>query len=424
VVGTTTGLQDIQYLGSTAKPNAEGTSLVLPSGLQQNDLVVYAFSNDGTPSSAPSGWTNGQNGSSNSVGYRWGYKFMGATPDTTIAVSNSNDAAITFAFRNVNTTTPLDVTVPSIATATSGMPNPPSITTSTDKSMIVALGFLDDDELNNTVVAQSGYTIINSASGDETTVMASYKVKTPAGADDPAAFTNTGTAGTDSWVGATLALRPATGNIPIFGNFKNSGIWSLSAVLNSIDTRVTVFSDSFETYSGWTSYGTSTFAQSSLQSYDGSFSLYKTAGNGPTNGIYKPLTSSITRGWTLSVWVYSAATARGSSGDLFGIVNNSGNGYSVSSNNTTITINSMSSYSQTLISETSHTKTDLVWYRLDFISYLDNTFQVNKYDSSGNFIVSTPITAANTAQAGPFTRVLIAGGFPFFIDKYEVKASV
>jgi hypothetical protein len=180
------------------------TSITLPTGLQQNDLVVICSVADSNSQNLPSGYTNGQNGSSNSTNYRWSYKFMGSTPDTTATGLSSSSAHIAFAFRGVNTSTPLDVTTPSITTSTSGMPNPPSIQTVTDNAVIVACGFLDDDNVASSVTAPSTYTLIL-ASQNGATVMSAYKTKTPQGSDDPSAF---GGSGTDSWVGATFALRP------------------------------------------------------------------------------------------------------------------------------------------------------------------------------------------------------------------------
>lgn len=198
---------DILVVGSTSSIT---TSITLPSGLQQNDLVVICNMGDSTAQTLPTGYTNGQDGLSNSVNYRWSYKFMGATPDTTATNLASNSVHIAFALRGVNTTTPLDVTPPAIASLSTGMPNSPAITTATNKAFIVACGFLDDDAVASSVTAPSTYTLIiaadTTAGGLPGTVMAAYKILNTAGADDPSAF---GGSGTDTWVGATFALRPA-----------------------------------------------------------------------------------------------------------------------------------------------------------------------------------------------------------------------
>lgn len=208
--------------------SSTGTSITLPTGLQEGDLVVVCNFADATSQNLPSGYTNGQNGFTNSVNYRWSYKFMGSTPDTTATGLSSGSAHLAFAFRGVDTTTPLDVTPPSVATNISGMPNPPSITTVTDNSVLVAVGYLDDDSVASSITAPSTYTLLNAAQSSGT-IMAAYKTLATAGTDDAGGFGGTGT---DSWVAAKFALRP--GITQVLGNQKNSGIWLLQSVFNSL----------------------------------------------------------------------------------------------------------------------------------------------------------------------------------------------
>lgn len=202
---TPSQVNEIQFIGVTESTT---TSITLPSGLQQNDIIVIASMSDGTAQNLPSTYTNGQNGSSNSVNYQWSYKRMGATPDSTATGLSSSSIHIAMAFRNVNTTTVLDVTPPTIETNTSGMPNPPSITTVTDKCLLVAVGYLDDDVVASTVTAPSGWTLIDAAeygsSGAGGTIMSAYLQQPTAGTENAGAF---GGSGTDSWVGAKFALR-------------------------------------------------------------------------------------------------------------------------------------------------------------------------------------------------------------------------
>ena len=196
----------ITFIGSAQ--STTGT-LTLPSGLQQNDLVIVATFRDDNTTALPTGYTDGQAGTSNSVNYRWARKFMPATPDTTITGLSSTAAIhIAMVFRRVNTTTPLDATSPTIATNTTGMPDPPSITTVTNNAMVVVIGYLDDDII--TATAPTNFTLARTANygsaGSGGTVMAAYRIKTPAGAENAGVF---GGGGTDSWVAATIALRPA-----------------------------------------------------------------------------------------------------------------------------------------------------------------------------------------------------------------------
>jgi hypothetical protein len=197
---TTTAAPAIIFVNSSSSTS---TSITLPAGLQANDVVIICSMSDDNNQNLPSGYTNGQNGNTNSVGYRWSYKRMGATPDTTATGLSSGSVHIAFAFRNVNATTILDASSPVIATGGSGMPNSPSITTVTNGAMVVAMGFLDDDQ--TTATAPTNFSLARSANYSNGTVMAAYRLKSPAGAEDPGAF---GGGGTDSWIGATTALRP------------------------------------------------------------------------------------------------------------------------------------------------------------------------------------------------------------------------
>ena len=196
----------ITFIGSAQ--STTGT-LTLPAGLQQNDLVIVASYRDDSTTTLATGYTAGQAGTSNSVNYRWARKFMPATPDTTITGLDSTAVIhIAMVFRGVNTTTPLDVASPTVATDDRDMPNSPSITTVTNNCMIVTIGYLDDDIV--TATAPTNYTLARSANYGSSnaggTAMAAYRLVTTAGAQNPGTF---GGGGDDSWVAATIALRPA-----------------------------------------------------------------------------------------------------------------------------------------------------------------------------------------------------------------------
>jgi len=91
-------IPQISYIGQTQSTT---TSITLPTGLQENDLVVIASASDATAQTLPVGYTNGQNGNQG-VQYRWSYKFMGVTPDTTATGLSPTSVHIAFAFRGVS----------------------------------------------------------------------------------------------------------------------------------------------------------------------------------------------------------------------------------------------------------------------------------------------------------------------------------
>jgi len=127
-----------------------------------------------------------------------GYKVMGATPDTGISYTQPG-ALCCYVWRGVDTATPLNAD--NTSSSSSGMPDPPSITTTNNKCLIIAFGSLDDDEVSAT--APSGYSGILTPNTTATAMMA-YKIQDTAGTENPAAF---GGIGADGWVATTAAFN-------------------------------------------------------------------------------------------------------------------------------------------------------------------------------------------------------------------------
>lgn len=181
-----------------------------PSGMQENDILIYYAGRDGASTlNVPTGFTSLVNAASADMGCSVAWKRMGATPDSTItgltsAIGVSHTAV---AIRGASVGgTPISVTS---SNATTGNPNPPAVTSTSNNSLILALGFLDDDVLT-TVTPPTDFTLIMfhsvSESGAVSGTMASYFVKGLAGSIDPSAYT---TNGNDAWFAATLAIQPA-----------------------------------------------------------------------------------------------------------------------------------------------------------------------------------------------------------------------
>jgi len=73
------------------------------------------------------------------------YKVMTATPDTSVTMTGTGSSSRTQVvaiqvWRNIDTTNPIDVLAPSVATINTVLANPPSITTITKNSTIIAVG--------------------------------------------------------------------------------------------------------------------------------------------------------------------------------------------------------------------------------------------------------------------------------------------
>jgi hypothetical protein len=204
----------ITFVGAVTASNT--TTIQLSSlSLQQNDFILLTTQADDATVGLPTGYTNIRNGTgatANSLRYRASYKFMGASPDTTITVvapSSGQYSSVATVWRNVNTTTPLDVTT-TLAEATTGNPNPPSITTTTNHCMIIPTLF--EDDITAVPTAPSGYTraawATGSAQGNGGTVAQAYLKQTTAGAIDPGTW-SVG-ANNDQWISITIALRLTT----------------------------------------------------------------------------------------------------------------------------------------------------------------------------------------------------------------------
>jgi hypothetical protein len=164
------------------------------------------------------------------------YKFMGATPDTSVAIraspaTTSGCAYAIFVFRGVDTTTPFDVTPTSASAGNTGVPNAPSITpvtagawtfhfggsamaTGTAPSTTPPAGMSSTTNHFRTALAASGTSDAGLAVG--------IKTDWAAGAYDPAAFGGFNTTNTGSWTAGSIALRPyieppAGGKIKVWG---------------------------------------------------------------------------------------------------------------------------------------------------------------------------------------------------------------
>jgi len=202
----------VEFIGATSSENS--TSLTLPSGLAQNDIVIVASMFDnytGLVPNLPTGYTAGRDSITEALSFavtwRWSYKKMGVTPDTTVSglTAQADCGHIALVFRDVDGTTPLDVSPPTSSNGSSGMPICPAITMS-NNGMAVIIGFLDDD-LTSDTTAPTGYSLaINKTFGIASTggtIMAAYK-QVSAGTETPTIFGGTGS---DSWSGVTIGLR-------------------------------------------------------------------------------------------------------------------------------------------------------------------------------------------------------------------------
>lgn len=214
----------ITFVGSNTQTRLSDTpiSLTLPAS-NQNDLVlVFTTCQDETKGGPPStsGYTtiSDLTATIGNLRFTASYKFMGATPDTTVSVPGPGTttpglATAALVFRGVSTTTPLDVAATTVS-PTGGVPNPPAITpTSNDCCIVVAAGAIQFD---TSVGSISGYlpspsvqASVDATGSADVTIAAAYQIMVggAASAEDPLAWS--------TWTSAqhhaiTIALRVAT----------------------------------------------------------------------------------------------------------------------------------------------------------------------------------------------------------------------
>jgi hypothetical protein len=144
------------------------------------------------------------------------YKIMTSSPDTSISVTGTGNVTDSLGYavhvwRNIDTTTPLDVAATTATDINGAVPNPPSITPVTAGAIIVAMGGAGGGTLSNLTNPGS---VTNFFQGwgadtqDGTAGIYSYESWT-SGAYDPPAFGGGGGGGTSAWCACTIALRPA-----------------------------------------------------------------------------------------------------------------------------------------------------------------------------------------------------------------------
>lgn len=184
----------IQLVASTTGTFMSGmASTTTLSGIQSGDFVVAILSENSTTAiPLASGWTNIRSGSTISA-QRTAYIFATGTSVSwsTTSSDSANGSIILAAFRNVNSTTPIDVTSTS-NTATSNSITPASITTTTNNCMILTAMSSGGGDI--TVTDPTGYTRVAKSTGGgffnftPGVGVLTYKAQATSGTESPGSF--------------------------------------------------------------------------------------------------------------------------------------------------------------------------------------------------------------------------------------------
>jgi hypothetical protein len=205
--------------GSTSTTSLSLTTLTGGSNAapQAGDLVVIAVATGSRAlrSQAVTGYTqiaSLYSNDTNDTNLWVGYKIMSSTPDTTVTIPASGDLADaqTVAIQVWRNAQYEDVTT---ATGTNTvLADPPSITTTTDNSIVLVIGAGGHDDGTDTYSASyaDNFLTIGSNDTEDSTIGFGSVNRPTAGAYDPAAFTFSGADSTSfSFAAVTIALRPS-----------------------------------------------------------------------------------------------------------------------------------------------------------------------------------------------------------------------
>lgn len=198
-----------------------------------------------------------------------GYRVAATDDDDIIILGGTADIdqagqAVVQVWRGADLTTPLDVTVQTSSSANTVIPDPPSITPTTDGAVIVVAGAGGHTSGTGAYTAPYLTNFLEQTSNDthDVTLGVGWTSWSGGSFDPPEFGTNMENNTAFAAAAVTLALRPAF-TPAVLGNQKNSGIWSLSSVLESItpvvsgNTRLNYISHLKENSSS-TSYAFST----------------------------------------------------------------------------------------------------------------------------------------------------------------------
>lgn len=183
------------------------------------------------------------------------YKFMPASPDTTVSIpaSNATTAGVSctiHCFRGVNTATPLDVTPTTAGAINTGIANAPTITPITAGAWIVACGAagVAAGAVFTNPAGMSGTTNhFRSATITSTTTDANsgtaLKTDWTSGAYDTAVFGGSTSTNTGSWTATTVVLRPTIDATLTPSLFTDGDTFFTPTVATTYDLTPSLFTD-------------------------------------------------------------------------------------------------------------------------------------------------------------------------------------
>ena len=214
---------------------------------------------------------------------------------------------------------------------------------------------------------------------------------------------------------------PASSTVSIYMYF-DSDLTTVSDASDSANTFI--FFDDFETWSGWTVYGSGTVSQSSDYAKEGMYSLKKGSNNDP-NGGYKLIGSTIGLGYVFEGWIYRPSGYTGGGQDRLAIEDGSFNGYGfrLDHSSNVLNIEKRTDGSGSDVGSTvSFNPPENAWYKFVFVMKSNKNFSIYIYDSSDNLLSSIKDRRDETYSS--FDRVVVHGGHQFYVDMIRIRKYV
>lgn len=295
-------------VGQTSSGAAGSTSMSVPAGTAVGDLAIlyggadFAFGSlNVADTTLCTSWTTvaaGQN--DGQAGHNWGV-FYGTVAQVVgvMAIDSSGYASGwgLLIFRNATVGNVLNENF-----LTNTVANPPAINVSSGSTVVTVCGY---DDRSGTISPPTGYTSIGSyafSAGTSAFLIGSaYKSGLSAGTEDPSAMTASD--GSDYCSAATIELIPTASAEQ--GNKKNSGIWDLPAVYETLYTPAGGTPEN-AIFANLPTNGSTTFSMSGLSFKAGdnlfAFLYDENGGDPPTFNE---------SGWTQLQYTNSAGTGTG-----------------------------------------------------------------------------------------------------------------
>ncbi len=139
-------------------------------------------------------------------------KVMGATPDTTVRASNPYIFGAygigAHVWRGTNIASGLVTPVATATGTNTGVANPPSVTPTVARSVIIVIGAGTSNGTVNSYTAPSGITHLVSHYPADPSLAIGANVNWSSGAYDCAAFGEGSTSTSDAWAAASIILKP------------------------------------------------------------------------------------------------------------------------------------------------------------------------------------------------------------------------